>query len=75
MFDIPHDHKIARDAFRTKLEDLKFYSLQKSVFITPYPCEKEIEFIATVFDVRKHVLILYVSRFEGEEKLKHHFGV
>jgi len=75
MFDIPHSHRSARDVFRKKLLDLKFYPLQKSVFITPYPCEDEIDFIASIFEVRKYVLILYVSNFEGEEKLKHYFGV
>ncbi|MBI5220337.1 MAG: hypothetical protein HY978_00680 [Candidatus Liptonbacteria bacterium] len=73
MFDIPKDHKFARDAFRKKLRDLKFYPMQKSVFLTPYPCEDEIDFLAMVFEVREHVLLLRVSRFEGEEKLRHHF--
>lgn len=75
MFDIPHSHKAARDVFRRKLLDLRFYPLQKSVFITPYPCEDEIDFIASIFDVRKYVLIVYVSNFEGEEKLRHYFSI
>ncbi|MFH1193313.1 MAG: hypothetical protein V1656_03320 [Candidatus Jorgensenbacteria bacterium] len=72
-FDIPNHHKAARDAFRKKLKDLKFYPLQKSVFLTPYPCEDEIDFVASIFDVRKYILILYIDHFEGEEKLRHHF--
>lgn len=75
MFDIPHNHRTARDALRKKLLDLKFYPLQKSVFITPYPCEDEVDFIASIFDIRKYILILYVVYFEGEEKLKHHFNI
>ena len=75
MFDIPHSEKTARDVFRRKLNDLKFHPLQKSVFITPYSCEDEIDFIASIFDIRKFVLILYVSHFEGEEKLRHPFGL
>jgi DNA-binding transcriptional regulator PaaX len=73
MFDIPHNYKKARDAFRAKLRNLDFYPLQKSVFLTPYPCEDELEFLASVFDIRKYILILYVNHFEGEEKLKHYF--
>jgi len=73
MFDIPHSLKKARDAFRKKLTALGFYGLQKSVFITPYPCENEIDFICSVFEIRRYVLILSVSRFEGEEKLKYRF--
>ncbi len=73
LFDIPHGVKKARDAFRQKLRGMDFYPLQKSVFITPYPCEDEIDFLGSLLNVRSHVLILYVSTFEGEEKLKHHF--
>lgn len=73
MFDVPHEKRRARDALREKLRDLKFCQLQKSVFITPYPCEDEIDFIGTIFEVRPHILILYISKFEGEEKLRHHF--
>ena len=75
MFDIPHQYKKARDVFRLKLKNLEFYPIQKSVFITPYPCENEIDFLASVFDIRRFILVLYVSRFEGEEKLKHHFKI
>lgn len=75
MFDIPHYKRRARDAFRSKLKNLEFYPIQKSVFITPYPCEDEIDFIASIFNVRKNVLILYVSHFEGEEKLRDHFKI
>jgi len=75
MFDIPHYHKKARDAFRRKLGDLKFYPLQKSVFITPYPCEDEIDFLGTFYKIRSCVLVLYVKNFEGEEKLRHYFHI
>ena len=73
MFDIPHAKKKAREALRAKLKTLGFYPIQKSVFLVPYECEKEIDFICSIFEVREHVLVLYVSGFEGEEKLKHHF--
>ena len=75
LFDIPHLQRQARDAFREKLKDLKFYPLQKSVFITPFPCEEEIDFIASIFNIRRYILILYISHFEGEEKLRYHFKV
>lgn len=75
MFDIPHSNKKARDALRRKLKDLKFYPLQKSVFLTPYPCEDEIDFIGSIFNVRKHILILYVSSFENEAKIKNYFNL
>ncbi|HXF44462.1 MAG TPA: CRISPR-associated endonuclease Cas2 [Candidatus Paceibacterota bacterium] len=74
VFDIPDDRKQARDALREKLKKLEFYQIQKSVYLTPYKCEDEIDFICSVFDLsRNNVLIFEVSKFEGEEKLKRHF--
>ena len=73
IFDIPHKHKKGRDALARKLRDLGMYPLQKSVYITPYPCENEINFITSIFEVQKYVLILHLSSFEGQEKFEHHF--
>ncbi len=74
IFDIPDNQKKAREALRQKIREMGFYSLQKSVFITPYECENEIDFICGVFDInRNDVLILEVNKFEGAEKLRHHF--
>lgn len=75
IFDIPHSQKKFRDALRCKLKELEFYAIQKSVFIVPYKCEDEIDFIATLMGVRDSVLILNVASFEGDEKLRHHFRV
>lgn len=72
-FDIPNWKRAARDVFRRKLKDLKFHHLHKSVFITPHPCEKEIDFLSSFYEIGENVLVLTVSHFEGEEKLKHHF--
>ena len=75
MFDIPIDKNRARYALREKFKEWQFYQLQKSVYITPWPCENQIDFIGEVFDIRKYILIFYISRFEGEEKLKCHFNL
>ncbi|HEY4519399.1 hypothetical protein A2833_02320 [Candidatus Azambacteria bacterium RIFCSPHIGHO2_01_FULL_44_55] len=75
MFDIPIRKKTARDVFRKKLKELEFYQLQKSVYLTPYDCENEIDFICEFFKVRNHVLLLTISKFEGSEKLKHYFDL
>ena len=75
IFDVPHSQKKIRDALRAKLRELEFYAIQKSVFIVPYKCEDEIDFITTLMGVREHVLILNVASFEGDEKLRHYFRV
>ena len=76
LFDIPEWNKRARDVLARKFKELKFYRIQKSVFITPYPCEDVVDFLCTVFEInRNHVLIFEVSEFEGQEKLRKYFNI
>jgi len=55
IFDIPEKLKLTREYLRQKLKDLGFWELQKSVFVIPYPCEEEIDFIIEYFNIRKYV--------------------
>lgn len=75
IFDIPNEQKQARELFREKLKQLEFYPLQKSVFLTPFPCFSEIEFLRQVLGVGEYVRVLIVQRLEGEKLFKHHFGI
>lgn len=69
-FDIPEKKKKAREALRDKLRDLGFRELQKSVFVFPYECEDEIDFIVEVFEIRPHVRFMRVDFFTNEEQFK-----
>ena len=69
IFDIPEKKKRARDALRRKLKELGFLELQKSVFIFPYECKDEIEFIVEVFEIRRYVRYLIVKEITNEEEL------
>src|SRR3990167_2211250 len=55
IFDIPEKSRMARDALRRKLKELEFRELQKSVFVHPYECKKEIDFIIEFFNLRHYV--------------------
>src|SRR3989339_850710 len=52
IFDIPERFKKAREALRKKIKDLGFVKLQESVFVFPYECEDEINFVVEVFLIR-----------------------
>jgi hypothetical protein len=54
-FDIPEKYRRGRDALRRKLKKIGFCELQKSVFITPYNCKKEIGLLVKYFDLSKYV--------------------
>jgi len=72
IFDIPESQKKARNALRDKLKELEFYQLQKSVWIHPYECEDEINFIIEFFNISPYVRMAEVNRFDPhtQEKLR-----
>jgi DNA-binding transcriptional regulator PaaX len=49
VFDIPEKLKASRNALREKLKELGFYELQKSVWVFPYECKNEIDFVIEFF--------------------------
>lgn len=69
--DIPEKNKIARDAMRRKIKEIGLVEVQKSTFIHPYPCKKEIDKIIEFFEVKKFVLQLEVVDLDKliEDKL------
>ncbi|RJQ32267.1 hypothetical protein C4572_01440 [Candidatus Parcubacteria bacterium] len=73
-FDIPEKKKLAREALRIKLKKLGFREFQKSLFIFPYPCEDEINFIIEVFKIRRYVKFLTVDYFTNQEQFELKFG-
>ena len=75
IFDIPERFKKAREALRKKLKDLGFIKLQESVFVLPYECEDEINFIMEVFLIRPFVRFMRVKSFTNEEQIKLGFGL
>lgn len=67
IFDIPEEKRLARSVLQRKLKELGFWQLQKSVYMHPYPCEDEIEFIRSVYNVRQYVNILLVEKIENSQ--------
>ena len=72
-FDIPNRHKWAREGLREKLKLMGFFSLQKSVFIFPYPCEEEIVFLADIYDIRQYVRYVETDLLSPEDDFLVHF--
>ena len=75
MFDIPQPKKRARDAVSRKIRELGMYPIQKSVFVSPYVCKNEIDFIGEFFGVREHIIYMKAKEIEGVGKLKEYFHV
>ncbi|MBP7796273.1 MAG: CRISPR-associated endonuclease Cas2 [Elusimicrobiales bacterium] len=75
FFDIPENIKKDRNAFRSRLKILGFYELQRSVFICPYICEKEIDFLIDYYDIRKYTRLAIVEKIDNELHLKKIFNL
>ncbi|TSD02846.1 MAG: phenylacetic acid degradation operon negative regulatory protein [Parcubacteria group bacterium Athens0714_16] len=73
MFDIPENNRSARRSLRTKLDQLGFAKYQKSVFIYPYSCRDEINFISNYFNIEEFVNYIVAKRIDNEEKFKKFF--
>ncbi len=73
IFDIPEKYKRVRDIFRSRLLQLGLYQLQESVYVSPYPCFKEVEFLRELYGVSITVRYLLVDKIEEDEQLKSYF--
>ena len=74
-FDIPEKYKKAREAMRKHLDDLGFYKLQKSVFVFPFECQDEVDFIIEYFDVRSFVRLVLAEKIDNELHLRKIFNI
>ncbi len=75
FFDIPEKKRKARDALRNKLRELGFRELQKSVFVHPYSCQSEIDFIVEFFEIRPYVRYGELTNLTNEAELKLRFDL
>lgn len=73
IFDIPDKKRVARDALREKLQKMKFYQLQKSVWVCPYFCEKEIQFLCEFFEITPYVNLITADNIYNDIILRKYF--
>ncbi len=75
MFDVPEDKKQARRAVNLALKKLGCVQYQKSVFVTPFPCKEEIDFVGKCFGIRQYIRLILADSIEGENALKKSFNL
>jgi DNA-binding transcriptional regulator PaaX len=72
LFDIPEPKKKIRDALRRKLKELGFLEFQKSVFVYPYSCGDEMNFVINFYGIPEEVYYLEAP-IVSDDKLRQHF--
>ena len=72
-FDIPENCRKGRNALRYRMKIGGFFELQKSLFIYPYDCKKEIEAVVKLFKLEKYVRFALIDFIDNEDFLKRKF--
>ena len=72
FFDIPTGHE-ARNIFREKLISMGFFQMQKSVYVHPFPCTKQIRFLREVYEMPHDVKLAVIEHLENDDDLRHFF--
>lgn len=75
LFDIPESTKKIREALRTHLKCMGFLELQKSIFIHPFECRNEIEYVVEFYNIRKHVRFVLAESIDNGLNVQQHFGL
>lgn len=68
LFDIAEMKRTHREALRGKLKDLNFQLFQKSAWIIPYECDKEVGMLKSFFGLSDKEIKLIVSPNVGDDK-------
>ena len=73
IFDIPEVLRSRRDSLRDKLKNLGLYNIQRSVFVYPFDCRKELEFVAEYYHLVRFTTYAEVGYTDIQQELKRHF--
>jgi CRISPR-associated endonuclease Cas2 len=69
-FDIPEKKRAARRALKTKLDQLGFVQLQESIYVYPYPCEKEVRYLCSIYEVNDYIKFVLAEQIDGQDNLQ-----
>ncbi|MBI2175391.1 MAG: hypothetical protein HYU35_01520 [Parcubacteria group bacterium] len=76
VFDISTESNFIRNVFRHKLKELGFHALQKSVWVYPFPCAREIELLRKFLGADKdQIQVMEVIKMENDRFLRKSFDL
>lgn len=75
IFDVPETKRNARDSLREKLKELGLVKFNDSVWVYPYPCQEEIDFIANYWNIGKYVHFALVKDVTNRDYLEKYFNL
>ncbi len=75
LYDIPTDKHHTRDLLRQTLLRLGLYPLQESVYLFPYPCFDEIDYLRQYYFLDINVQYLLVKQIEDDVAYRAYFNL
>jgi len=75
MFDIPEKRNRDRSILRIQLHSMGFCELQKSVFVHPYPCIDEVEYVTKFYGLGKYVRFVIAEALDNDGMLREQFNI
>lgn len=77
LYDIPLAQRKASNAFRSKIRQMGLFQLQRSVWVSPYECLAELEFISTIFEIDMDNCVSYFRTKEipKEREIRSYFDL
>lgn len=73
IFDVPEKLHRHRDLFRDKIKEMGFIQVQKSVYIYPFECAKEIAILSETLRIEEYVTVMISEIIQGEEQIIQQF--
>ncbi len=75
IYDIPTRDKGLQLVIRDALKAMGFYQMQESVYLFPYPCLDEVEFLRSFYAAGSMVKYLLVTKLEDDQPYRQYFGL
>ena len=73
FFDVLETQRNKRDYLRRYLIKFGFYQYQKSVYLFPYECEREVKLIKKIVEGAKYMKYIIAEKIEDELRAKEYF--
>lgn len=73
IYDVARHKATLRNIFRTTIRRIGFLNVQESVWIYPYPCEKEISFLRDYCGMGTDVMYIIAHKIENDSTYRTHF--
>lgn len=75
LWDIPEAQRPVRDQLRYLFTKLGLYQVRRSMWVTPYPCREQVEYLKSTLDLEANLLFLEATYLDGSAALRRHFNV